>query len=208
MSFFLEALTFARSLRFANLLGSGVMAVCERRPRPDLDRPKSEFAGSLSAAKALCGRHYGNDPSDEREPCYLPRLACYSCLQPRPYGANVPGFIEVYSVGSMSAPKYRGAPDREPSPPGAPGPWSIPKNSARTSKSRPCPQCTRPRAWAKFYLGAQTLLPHRSGEQNLKLRCMMSIGGSLSKHSPFVLLPHLIPSLTYMLLLHVLASGD
>lgn len=28
-------------------------------------------------------------------------------------GASVPGFIEVYSVGSSSATKYRGAPDRE-----------------------------------------------------------------------------------------------
>ncbi|KAH8776306.1 hypothetical protein F5883DRAFT_544335 [Diaporthe sp. PMI_573] len=29
-----------------------------RRPKPVLDRPKSEFAGSLSAANALCGRHH------------------------------------------------------------------------------------------------------------------------------------------------------
>lgn len=52
--------------------------------------------------------------SIRREPCNLPRLNCYSCLQPQPYGVSVPGFIEVYSVGSVSATRYRGAPDRVP----------------------------------------------------------------------------------------------
>jgi len=84
-------------------------------------------------------RYNGSDGA-----CYPPRLDCYSCRSAPSIRVAVPGFIEVYSVGSVPATKYRGAPDREPSPSGA---WALvhpPKNGARTSKSRTCPQCARP----------------------------------------------------------------
>lgn len=53
---FLEALTFPSLWRHAGIRSHGCP---ERRPRPVLDRPKSEFAGSLSAANALGERHNG-----------------------------------------------------------------------------------------------------------------------------------------------------
>lgn len=61
-----------------------------RRPRPVLDRPKSEFAGSLSAASALCGRYYGKLHQTEPAICPMPR--CYSYSQAPSIRGKCPWF--------------------------------------------------------------------------------------------------------------------
>lgn len=89
LSGFLEALTFSRPC--CEPAGVRSHGFRERGPRPDLDRPKSEFAASLSAANPLYGRHNGNTPSDE-SPAICPGSTAILAIQPHPYGGKCPWF--------------------------------------------------------------------------------------------------------------------
>lgn len=93
-------------------------------PKPVLDRPKSEFAASVSVAHALCGTspRYHGAMDQTGGLLFAQARGTILAVQLHSIRVAVPGIIEVYSVGSIPATKYRGAPDREPSPP---GPWAL-----------------------------------------------------------------------------------
>lgn len=131
--------------------------------------------------------------SIRREPAIRPDWTAILASQLRSIRVNVPGFIEVYSVGSMSATKYRGAPDREPSPPGPwqPGPGPTPRTApGRQSRDLAHNALDLEPGQSSIWAPEPCTLPVRGAD--LKPLCMMSIGGCLSKQSPFEYCCHIL----------------